>query len=237
MYNLMNNTQIRLVKKSYSQCGEDLIVSFLLRHVLQRKMINYIDIGCNHPYRFNNTFLLKKMFKVGKGVLVEPNPELHNLIKAKRGGEVLVKGGVGTQNDTLKFFMFNVDTLNTFSETEAKVAQNKGYNIEKILDIEVVEINSLLKKHFTDGKLDFLSIDTEGHEFEVLQAIDYETIRPSVLCVETSEFGGGKGDEIFELIEFFKEKEYILYADTWINTIFVDKRLMGEKRTRNTLFN
>lgn len=40
---------------SFSQCGEDLLVSYILKNIMQINKISYLDIGCNHPYRLNNT--------------------------------------------------------------------------------------------------------------------------------------------------------------------------------------
>ncbi len=48
-------------EKSYSQCGEDLIVKFILRDVMgEKRNISYMDIGANHPIRLSNTYLFYK---------------------------------------------------------------------------------------------------------------------------------------------------------------------------------
>lgn len=221
---------------SYSQCGEDRIVSYLLKMIAGNTGgVNYLDIGCNHPYRLNNTALLRETFPIYKGVLVEPNPELYKLIKKKRKRDIVVNAGIGIKRGKLPYYMLNVNTLNTFSKEEAEQAVSKGYQIERHMEIEVLEINAVLKRYFPDGKLEFMSVDTEGGDYDLLRKIDYEFIRPAVICVETLEFMAGKDKEVFALIDFFKQKEYMLYADTWINTIFVDKRRM-ERGCANSLF-
>lgn len=84
-------------KISFSQCGEDLIVSLILKDVMNANRISYLDIGCNHPYRLNNTAILRKKFEVRKGILIEPNPNIVNLIKRKRKKDICLNIGVGSR--------------------------------------------------------------------------------------------------------------------------------------------
>lgn len=125
--------------------------------------------------------------------------------------------------------MMDVNTLNTFSKEEADNALKKGFRIEKCINVKIHDINAVLQKYFADGRLDFLSIDIEGNDFEVLKAIQYDKIRPSVICTETLEFMGGKDERLFDLIEFYKKRDYVLIADTWINSIFIDTRKVKNK--------
>lgn len=129
----------------------------------------------------------------------------------------------------LPYYMMDNDTLNTFSKKEADNSVQKGFQVKKCIDVKIHEINVVLQKYFANSGLDFLSIDIEGNDFEVLKAIRYDRIRPSVICTETLEFMGGKDERLFDLIEFYKKKDYVLIADTWINSVFIDVRQVKNK--------
>lgn len=217
-------------KISFSQCGEDLVISYILKNVIHVSKLSYLDIGCNHPYRLNNTVVLRKEFEVKKGILVEPNPDIFKLIKRKRKKDICLNIGVGSRAGVLPYYMMNDNTLNTFSKKEAEHVARQGFHIKKCMDIKVYGINDILQKYFADGRLDFLSIDIEGNDFEVLKAIRYDKIRPAIICTETLEFMGGKDERLFELIEFYKKKDYVLAADTFLNSIFIDTRRVENKK-------
>lgn len=137
---------------------------------------------------------------------------------------MLVQGG-----GVLPYYMMDDNTLNTFNRDEAGKVIQEGVHMEKCVDVQICEINSILQKYFADGKLSFLSIDIEGNDLEVLKAIRYDKIRPAVICTETLEFMGGKENELFELIDFYKKKNYELIADTWLNSIFIDRDQVKNK--------
>ena len=91
--------------------------------------------------------------------------------------------------------------------------------------LKKIMINSLpdVIHKYCDGKFpDLLSIDVEGMDEQILKSIDYNSTVPKVMCVETLKFSAeGKGEKKTDLIEFVKSKGYMVYADTYINTIFV----------------
>lgn len=76
---------------------------------------------------------------------------------------------------------------------------------------------------------DFITIDAKGVDQIILKSIDYSTNFPIVICVETISFSTqGKGIKNEHLIEFIKSNGYLLYADTYNNSIFV-KEAVWEK--------
>ena len=71
---------------------------------------------------------------------------------------------------------------------------------------------------------DFLSIDVEGLDIEIIKSIDFVKYRPKVICVETIQFSpkGNENIKNYDIINYLKEMNYYLYADTNINSIFID---------------
>ncbi|MDP4285497.1 MAG: FkbM family methyltransferase [Bacteroidota bacterium] len=210
-------------KISYSQSGEDLIVDFLLTWVLGIKEPSYIDIGAHHAYKFNNNFIFYKRGLTG--IDIEPDPILFADIAKKRPKDININKGIGSniKNEYADFYIMSSRTLNTFSKMEAERISEEGINkIVEIKSIELININDILCKYYSENALDFLSIDVEGLDLEILRSIDFEKYGPKVICVETIIF---TSDRIFKkqqsTIDFLLENGYACYADTSINSIFV----------------
>jgi hypothetical protein len=115
--------------------------------------------------------------------------------------------------------------LNTFSREEAENYPKEGdYRIVAKKKVNVDTVASVLKEYRQGEFPDFLTIDAEGIDEIVLRSIDFENNFPVVICVETISFSNsGKGTKNHELIAFIQFNGYILYADTYINSIFVRK--------------
>jgi hypothetical protein len=90
--------------------------------------------------------------------------------------------------------------------------------------IRMETISNVIEKHSKGKFPDFLSLDVEGLELEILSSIDLDNSKPIVICVETISYSeSGKGVKDVQVAEFLADKGYMLYADTHVNSIFVDK--------------
>ncbi|MCE5340851.1 MAG: FkbM family methyltransferase [Planctomycetaceae bacterium] len=209
--------------KSYSQCGEDLIVSYILKNYLKIEFPSYLDIGTNDPVHFNNTYYFYRANS--KGVCIEPNPELFKKIKKIRPKDICLNVGIGSKNiKSADFYVLSSDTLSSFSKDEAeRLCTLHAQKSEKILKIPVVNINEIIEKYF-EKTPNFVSIDTEGMDLEILNAINFLKFRPEVFCIETLTYVEDKSErKINEISSFMKDNGYVIYADTYINTIYVDE--------------
>lgn len=213
---------------SYSQCGEDLLISFVLMQ-LKIEKVSYVDIGAHHPKHINNTFLFYK--DGAKGINIEPDPFLYNNFVKIRPKDINLNIGINDKEslsvETNDFFIMSQRSLNTFSAQEAKeIERTSNYKIENITKVETHDINSILDRYLNNNNsLDLLSIDTEGLDFQILKALNFEKFAPKILCVETLTFSAsGEGEKRKDLIEFIISKGYFEYADTYINTIFVNRQ-------------
>lgn len=209
-------------KKSYSQCGEDLIVKFIFDN-LNITNPTYIDIGAHHPFYINNTALFYENGSVG--INIEPDPLLFRAFLEHRKKDKNLNIGISDTEDILDFYVISSPTLNTFSKEEAHNYEKEGDF--KILNIEKIKVNTLsnVLTEFSNGIFpQFLSIDAEGIDELIIKGIDFEKNYPIVICIETISFSTtGNGAKNTELIKFIEQKGYICYADTNINSIFVRK--------------
>lgn len=214
-------------KKSYSQCGEDMIIDYVF-NLLGIKSPIYFDIGANTPKKLNNTFFFYENRK-GTGVLVEPNPSLSSELKKERPLDEHYNCGIGFNNveEYADYYMMDWHEFNTFSKEIAYETQEnyKGRNnIKEVVKLKLIGINQILEKHFSKG-LDLLSIDVEGLDLQILKSMNFEKYIPKVICVETKV---GVHQNSSDIADYLVSKGYVLFSQTPINGIFVHKRYLDK---------
>ena len=206
----------RYYHKSYSQEGEDMI----LRRIFENNKNGfYVDVGAYHPKLFSNTYFFYK--KGWRGINIEPNPESIQLFNAQRYMDINLSVGVSNIPSERIYYMFNEPALNTFEENIAKMSSRSGeqyYQIGKI-PVKVRRLETILEENLPkDQNIDFISIDVEGHELNVIQSNDWEKFRPKCLLVEVLE-SNIQSIMQSQLHGCMTAANYTLYAKT-ANTIF-----------------
>jgi FkbM family methyltransferase len=182
----------------------------------------YLDIGAYDPIHLSNTFFFYE--QGNSGVCVEPDPSLHQRINKLRKRDICLNMGVGVREEKAKFYILSTKCLNTFSLEEAEHYQAKGWEkIVNILDIQLITVNKIIRDHFSSHP-NFVSMDVEGLDFEIIQSFDFSICRPEVFCIETLTYTQDKEEKkLNEIIDYMITQNYLIYADTYINTIFVDQ--------------
>jgi FkbM family methyltransferase len=224
-----SNYIFRYSNISYSQNGEDIIIKNLFNK-LRIQYPTYLDIGANHPIYVSNTYLL--YVKGSKGVCIEPNPILYQKLKRTRSRDTCINAGVAfDEKREADFYLFpyKAHGLSTFSKQEADFWEQEGnenvgtYSVEKVLKMKLVDINSIIENHFAPHP-NFISIDVEGLDLQILKTLDFERFKPEVICVETLNYHqANKESKEQEIEKFLTDKGYFVYADTYLNTIFCSK--------------
>jgi len=213
------NIDFAFQKKSYSQSGEDLIVRFIFE-TIGIKNPSYIDIGAHHPFHINNTAIF--YHSGSKGINIEPNPDNIGLFFKFREKDINLNIGIGEKEEVLDYYKLSSSTLNTFSKTEAEKYRSDGYHLQEVIKVKVTPLETVINE-FANGVFpDFLSIDVEGMDQQILSSIDFHKNAPIVICIETISFSeNGRGVKNKNIISFLEGKGFFVYADTYINTIFV----------------
>lgn len=214
------------VRRSYSQSGEDIIISDLFTR-LQISKPTYLDIGANHPISVNNTYRL--YIRGSKGVCVEPNSVLYNKLLCKRKKDTCINAGVAFDDKReADFYIFpeKLHGLNTFAKAEADFWTQTGneeigkHEPERIIKMKLIDINEIMEKYFFPHP-NLISVDVEGLDLEIVKTINFYKYKPEVFCIETLGFiEGNKEIKKNEIIDYFTHQGYFVYADTYINTIF-----------------
>ncbi|MDE2311870.1 MAG: FkbM family methyltransferase [Patescibacteria group bacterium] len=213
-------------KKSYSQTGEDLIAEFYLAGI---KRGFYVDVGTNDPVNLNNTY---RFYKKGwRGLCVEPSAGKVKLIRLRRHGDMVVQVGVGTKPMTMPFYIFDPDTLSTFSEKEAEVYRKLGYSYLGQDSVPVKPLAEILELYASDRTIDLLSVDTEGQDLEVLQSNDWKRFRPRLVITEVVRHRGSFAERSHQDFDkLFESVGYLKIADTNINVLYMEKTFADAKK-------
>jgi len=168
----------RNIKKSYSFGGIDLLINYLFKN--KQKGI-YIDIGCYHPFNGNNTFLLNQRGWSGINVDIDFNViEMFNFIRPNDYNmQVAVSDKSGVSNF---FFYHNKSAINTLSKEVHDLRENPSKEIRKIKTDTLSNI--IEESPYKGQKINFLSIDVEGYEMNVLKGFNLNKYKPDVIVIE-----------------------------------------------------
>ena len=206
-----------------SQFGED---KKIIKLFDKNKKGTYVDVGCFHPTRQNNTYL---MYKLGwSGVNIDLNPLTIELFKVARPNDINICAAVSNSNGVKNlFFDHDLSSLNTISKNHTLYIEKAfGTKDLKKKKIKTATLSNLLKKEKI-SKIDFMNIDIEGHELEVLKTFNFKHFDIRVICIEIVNYDYYSKsikinkNEIFKLL---KKNNYTLKFNTVVNYIFIKNK-------------
>lgn len=186
--------------KSFSQEGEDLI----LKRIFERQKDGfYVDVGAHHPFRFSNTYIFYQ--RGWRGINIDAMPNSMSSFNKYRPRDINLEIPVGKSGSKLKYHIFNEPALNTFDETRIEdIIKKTEYTLIEKIEISIQSLKEILDVYLPKGqKIDFMSIDVEGLDLEVVQSNDWEKYRPKILLVESLGGGISKNSFIQSFILFF----------------------------------
>ena len=165
-------------KISFSLTSIDLLISYIFRN--KRKGI-FIDIGCNHPVYNNNTYLLYK--KGWRGINIDLDEKSINLFNTFRKSDLNIKQAISSKAEEVDlYFYHNKSPINTINKDLVNFHKTKPKQIKKI---NTKTLNSIIMKTpFANEKIDFMNIDVEGHELNVLKGFDLKKYSPTIIVIE-----------------------------------------------------
>ena len=128
-------------------------------------------------------------------------------------------------HEEVDFYILSDSTLSTFSESEMQnCIKNNKYFLVDIIKVKTCNFSDLSDDYFEHKVPDLVSIDVEGLDFDILRSINLSIFRPKVICVESHNYSPiGAGSRRDEMLKYISSKDYYEYANTGLNSIFVDK--------------
>lgn len=192
MANVLKKTFISIFdffryRKSYSQDGEDIVLHSFFNNIKKYKGY-FVDVGAHHPIRFSNTWFFYK--KGWRGINIDPTPGCMKNFKFIRRRDINLEIGIGSNSSELKLYCFNEPALNTFDPELAKERSlAKPYYVTKEIQVPVKPLSLVLKTYLPDGqKIDFLTIDVEGLDIDVLESNNWDVYKPLFILIEDNNF-------------------------------------------------
>lgn len=217
------------IKISYAQESEDL----LLRRIFEGKKTGfYVDVGAHHPKRFSNTHIF---YKSGWcGINIEPNPAAIASFNRERKRDINLQFGVGSQRGDLLYYEFNDAALNTFDKKLAEERESTtSYRIIATQRIRIDRLDALLEAYAPqEVTIDFLTVDVEGMDLDVLKSNDWNKFRPQ--CVVTEVLDTPLTiDSLAKnpTIVYMQQQGYRLLAKTYNSFFFLDDQVEKLGRT------
>ena len=170
-----------------SQLYQDVFASFIIDKYYDK---TFLEFGATDGIDLSNSYVLEKNFG-WNGSLSEPSPQWHKNLKINRPkSNIITKCIWSKSGEILEFFESDVGVLSTINDyKENDKASIPGNTIErvksgKLVKVETISLNDVIHKFFNSIAPSYISIDTEGSEYEILKFFNFKKFRPIVFTIE-----------------------------------------------------
>ena len=226
-YISIQKRKFKYQKQSYSFNGVDLIVNYIFKN---KKEGFYLDIGAQHPISNNNTYIL---FKRGwKGINIDLDKKNIDLFKIARPDDFNLNYAISDSEKEVDLFFYHESSpINTLSK---KVSNFQKANVSQVKKIKTTTLDKVLDQISLQHRIDYMNIDVEGYEEQVLKGFNINKFKPYVISIEYLDLEMNKleltNNDINNLLnsnlyQFFIKNDY--YFVNWLHgdLIFVHKDL------------
>jgi FkbM family methyltransferase len=204
--------------KSYSQEGEDMI----LRRILADKKIGFfVDIGAHHPIHLSNTYYF---YEHGwSGINIDAMPGSMILFMRKRTRDINIEAALAKVRCERTYFIFNSPAVNSLDE---KLSHEREVGDTRILakhTIVTQTLEDILIRYLPpDTQIDFLSVDVEGLDLEVLESNNWKRYRPRYILAECYDLHLANMSSN-ALVSYLDHQGYDIFAKSYSTAFFVDR--------------
>ena len=223
-YNLYIRNKAHKKRNSYSQWGEDQIIKDFFK---DKKKGFYIDIGCFHPIMYSNTCWL---FNNGwNGINIDLSQTAIDCFNIVRPGDHNFCAAISNTIEEKDLFIdHDFSPVNTIQKSFYDSA-SKNIAFKNLIKKKIVtkQFNDIVKKITNMPKINFLNIDCEGHDYNVLSSIDLNKYEPELICIETHEVNmetrevSNKGADLYNNInDLLKKYQYKVLKRCGPSTFF-----------------
>ena len=215
-----------LLRESKSQFRQDL---FVLNETKFKHGGYFVEFGATNGLDISNTYLLEKEYS-WKGILAEPAKVWENQLRENRPNTNIETLCVWSDSNSELIFketdLSELSTVDTFVNQDMHIKQRVSGKKYKVQTISLLD---LLKKYQAPKFIDYLSIDTEGSEFEILNAFNFNEYTFGIITVEHN--FTFRRDMIYELLTkngYVRKHEDISNVDDWYVKV-LEKSLQKSK--------
>ena len=193
LFKLLSNSSL-IEGHSQAQLKQDIFV-LLLKDF--KKNGFFVEFGATNGVELSNTHLLEKSYG-WTGILAEPDAQWHEALSENRAAQIEHACVWKCSGESLKFSSVEnaeYSTISTFVGDDVHSEKRKGCAEYTVPSISLVD---LLKKHNAPKTIDYLSIDTEGSEFEILRAFDFNAYHIDIITCEHN--FSARREDIYQLL-------------------------------------
>ena len=169
-------------KKSYSLSNVDLVIERIFK---KKKKGIFIDVGCNHPIKYNNTYLLYKKGWSGINIDLDKSSikQFNELRTRDDNIQTLVTSFDNEEKDL--YFYHDRSAINTISK---ELVESRNNNFNEIKKMKGKSLNSIIEdSKFKDSKIDLMSIDIENYEFDALKNFNFNKYNIDIIVTEITD--------------------------------------------------
>lgn len=174
-------------KDTLSQDKEDLFVKKFFNN---KKKGTYLDIGCFNPLLWNNTYLLYK--KGWSGINIDIQKINIDLFNVARPDDINICCALYDKKKVLNLFNLQGENNSAVMTIDKGHAEKMRFLFNKNIirkKIKILTFSEMIKNYnIKINNIDFLNIDTEGSDFNILKSINIQKYKPKLICIEISQF-------------------------------------------------
>lgn len=206
-----------MYKKSFSSEGQDKILESLFRDIKQGF---YVDVGCNHPIKNNNTYSFYK--KKWSGICIDMNTKFKSMYLKKRNRDRFVCACLSNNKKNVIANYFEDDTNTTVISSWSKRYEKriKKTNMKKV---QATTLDEILSINNVNNRFELLKIDAEGSDFNILKGINLKKFIPKVIQVEIRNLKLENNNKN-QVVKYLKKFNYSLISKTPYDSFFVSKK-------------
>ena len=173
---------------SHSQLFQDVFVDFVFLKATNKR---FLEFGATNGIELSNSLMLEK-HRGWHGVLGEPDPQWHDALHRNRRNTKIITDCIYTCTGEIMSFISSatgvLSSLKKHSKDDANgpLSGNAKQRLAEFKDIKVqtISLNDVFEIHFNGEPIEYMSVDTEGSEFEILSSFNFSKYHPSVVTVE-----------------------------------------------------
>ena len=210
---------IKNMKNIKSQLYQDVFAAFIIGNKFDK---TFLEFGATNGFDLSNSYMLEKVLG-WKGTLSEPSTQWHDELKKNRPFSDIITDCIWSESGKeLNFFMSDVgvaSTLDAFKESDRlSMPKNADARIKngKNIYVKTISLNDVIQKNFKGRSPSYISIDTEGSEYEILRTFDFTKFRPAVFTIEHNFTNQQeKIDNLMQLNNYVRVFKKITAFDAW----------------------
>jgi len=215
MYLLRKSFFTDFLKIHYSQFGEDIILKELLKKEIRDGF--FVDVGCYHPKKYSNTYMLYK--RGWSGINIDLEEDKINLFNIVRKRDYNVQCPVSEKKEKVTLYRYSKYGVgSTIDHEQAEKTKDAVYDTMELWSETLNEI--IEASPYTGKQIDVLSIDVEGMDYKVLKSLDLNLYKPKIIIIEDHH---NNIDDVLntDIYMLLRRNGYMLRSWTFYSLLFI----------------